>query len=376
MQTAVYYFPNFHVDPRNEAVHGKGWTEWELMKHAGARFPGHMQPKIPAWGYEDEADPAVMAKKIDAAADHGLDAFIFDWYWYEGPFLERALNEGFLGAPNRSRMKFALMWANHDWKNFHPGNRDTANYKITFPWTTRKDTIPYVWDYLIEHYLTQPNYWKINGKPYFSIYAISRFISQMGGVEDAAEVLADFRARAKSAGLPGLHLNAVGLDMLDRSPQSAARHDQVIKAGFDSCTSYNCVCLSEKWMQEFPRVDFQEMADDYIEVAKKTMQALPFPFYPVITTGWDPSPRTIQSEVYDPTPCYPWMAVMESSPEKLADATRKTAELLMTRPADERIMFFNAWNEWTEGSYLEPDNFYGMKMLEAVRDALKPYAEC
>ena len=376
MQTAVYYFPNFHVDPRNEAVHGKGWTEWELMKHAGPRFPGHMQPKIPAWGYEDEADPAVMAKKIDAAADHGLDAFIFDWYWYEGPFLERALNEGFLGAPNRSRMKFALMWANHDWKNIHPGNRDTANYKITFPWTTRKDTIPYVWDYLIEHYLTQPNYWKINGKPYFSIYAISRFISQMGGVEDAAEVLEDFRARAKAAGLTGLHLNAVGLDMLDRSPQSAARHDQVIKAGFDSCTSYNCVCLSEKWMQEFPRVDFQEMADDYIEVAKKTMQALPFPFYPVITTGWDPSPRTIQSEVYDPTPCYPWMAVMESSPEKLADATRKTAELLMTRPADERIMFFNAWNEWTEGSYLEPDNFYGMKMLEAIRDALKPYAEC
>ena len=376
MQTAVYYFPNFHVDPRNEAVHGKGWTEWELMKHAGPRFPGHMQPKIPAWGYEDEADPAVMARKIDAAADHGLDAFIFDWYWYEGPFLERALNEGFLGAPNRSRMKFALMWANHDWKNFHPGNRDTANYKITFPWTTRKDTIPYVWDYLIEHYLTQPNYWKINGKPYFSIYAISRFISQMGRVEDAAEVLEDFRARAKAAGLTGLHLNAVGLDMLDRSPQSAARHDQVIKAGFDSCTSYNCVCLSEKWMQEFPRVDFQEMADDYIEVAKKTMQALPFPFYPVITTGWDPSPRTIQSEVYDPTPCYPWMAVMESSPEKLADATRKTAELLMTRPADERIMFFNAWNEWTEGSYLEPDNFYGMKLLEAVRDALKPYAEC
>ena len=376
MQTAVYYFPNFHVDPRNEAVHGKGWTEWELMKHAGPRFPGHMQPKIPAWGYEDEADPAVMARKIDAAADHGFDAFIFDWYWYEGPFLERALNEGFLGAPNRGRMKFALMWANHDWKNFHPGNRDTANYKITFPWTTRRDTIPYVWDYLIEHYLTQPNYWKINGKPYFSIYAISRFIAQMGGVEDAAEVLADFRARAKAAGLPGLHLNAVGLDMLDRSPQSAARHDQVVKAGFDSCTSYNCVCLSEKWMQEFPRVDFQEMADDYIEVAKKTMRALPFPFYPVVTTGWDPSPRTIQSEVYDPTPCYPWMAVMESSPEKLADATRKTAELLMTRPADERIMFFNAWNEWTEGSYLEPDNFYGMKLLEAVRDALKPYAEC
>ena len=197
MQTVVYYFPNFHTDPRNEAVHGKGWTEWELMKHAGPRFPGHQQPQIPLWGYEDESDPAVMANKIDAAADHGFDAFIFDWYWYEGPFLERPLNEGFLGAPNRNRMKFALMWANHDWKNFHPGNRDTANYKITFPWTTRKETISFVWDYVLEHYLTQPNYWKINGKPYFSIYAVSRFISQMGGIDEAAGVLADFRANAK-----------------------------------------------------------------------------------------------------------------------------------------------------------------------------------
>ena len=66
IQTAVYYFPNYHADPRNEAVHGKGWTEWELMKQAHPRFEGHDQPKIPLWGYEDEADPAVMARKIDS----------------------------------------------------------------------------------------------------------------------------------------------------------------------------------------------------------------------------------------------------------------------------------------------------------------------
>lgn len=63
------------------------------------------------WGYEDEKDPAVMAKKIRAAATHGVDAFIFDWYWYEGgPFLNRCLDEGFLGAPNTDSLKFALMW--------------------------------------------------------------------------------------------------------------------------------------------------------------------------------------------------------------------------------------------------------------------------
>ena len=63
-QTAAYYFPNYHIDPRNEKIHGTGWTEWELMKCARPRFPGHAQPKVPLWGYQDEADPAVMAQKI------------------------------------------------------------------------------------------------------------------------------------------------------------------------------------------------------------------------------------------------------------------------------------------------------------------------
>lgn len=48
---ACYYFPNYHVDPRNEAVHGPGWSEWELVKRAEPRYPGHRQPRVPLWGY-------------------------------------------------------------------------------------------------------------------------------------------------------------------------------------------------------------------------------------------------------------------------------------------------------------------------------------
>lgn len=78
---AAYYFPNWHVDPRNEAAHGPGWTEWEVTQCARPRFPGHRQPRVPVWGYEDEADPQVMARKIAAAADHGVDVFIFSPMW-------------------------------------------------------------------------------------------------------------------------------------------------------------------------------------------------------------------------------------------------------------------------------------------------------
>jgi hypothetical protein len=94
-EVGVYYFPNYHIDPRNEKRYGRGWTEWELVKAARPRFPGHAQPKVPLWGHEDEADPAVMARKIDAAADHGINHFIFDWYWHDqGPFLDRCLWNG------------------------------------------------------------------------------------------------------------------------------------------------------------------------------------------------------------------------------------------------------------------------------------------
>ena len=83
---AAYYFPNYHPDARNAKQHGEGWTEWELVKNARPRFEGHRQPNVPLWGYTDESNPEEMARKIAAAADHGIDAFIFDWYWFDdGP---------------------------------------------------------------------------------------------------------------------------------------------------------------------------------------------------------------------------------------------------------------------------------------------------
>ena len=167
VQIAAFYFPNYHIDPRNEAVHGSGWTEWELMKIARPRFPGHQQPKVPLWGYEDEADPAVMSRKIDAAADSGISAFLFDWYCYnDGPFLERALREGFQKAPNANRLNYALMWANHDWTNCHPLPADRASM-LLYPGAVTPETFERMTDYIIETHFLHPSYWKIDNCPFW-----------------------------------------------------------------------------------------------------------------------------------------------------------------------------------------------------------------
>ena len=125
IDVGCYYFPNYHCnDGRNAQVHGPGWSEWELVKQALPRFEGHHQPLRPLWGYVDESLPEVMERKIAAAADHGIDYFIFDYYYYDdGTFLENCLNQGFLPARNVDRIKFCLMWANHNWMDIHPCSR-------------------------------------------------------------------------------------------------------------------------------------------------------------------------------------------------------------------------------------------------------------
>src|SRR5579863_2039680 len=120
-QVAAYYFGNYHPDERNIIAHGPAWTEWNLVKAAAPRFPGHRQPRIPFWGYEDESDPGVFEKKIAAASASNVGAFLFDWYWYkDGPFLESALTEGYLRSANCKDVKFGVMWANHDWYDIQP----------------------------------------------------------------------------------------------------------------------------------------------------------------------------------------------------------------------------------------------------------------
>ena len=119
MEVTAIYFPSYHRDALNDQWYGPGWNEWRLMEAAQPLFAGHEQPKLCTWGAFDEADPAWMERQIDLAADHGITTFLWDWYWYSGTkFLHRALEEGFLKARNRHRLKFFIMWANHTWGVF------------------------------------------------------------------------------------------------------------------------------------------------------------------------------------------------------------------------------------------------------------------
>ncbi len=139
-EVVAIYYPHWHNYDHGSSWKGEGWTEWEGMKAAVPRFPGHHQPLKPCWGYFDESDPKWTAREIDLAADHGIDVFLYDWYWYSGvKNMEEALEQGFLRAANRQRMKFALMWANHDRRD-HFARSSASSGTSGSPRVTRRTT--------------------------------------------------------------------------------------------------------------------------------------------------------------------------------------------------------------------------------------------
>jgi hypothetical protein len=365
---AVYYFPNYHVDPRNEAVHGPGWTEWELVRRAEPRFPGHVQPRVPSWGYEDEADPKAMARKIAAAADHGVDVFLFDWYWYDdGSFLARGLEQGFLQAKNDDKLQFALMWANHDWVDIHPAKLH-AKPPLLYPGAVTAATFAAMTDYIIDTYFRHASYWRPGGCPYFSIYELHQLIKGLGGLEATRTALQSFREKTRAAGFPDLHLNLVAWQLRILPGETALTNPaEVVKyLGFDSATSY--VWVHHVGLSDFPTTDYRAVMARAVDHWQRAVSGLPVPYYPNVTVGWDPSPRTVQSDRYLPAG-YPFTPVLAgNTPAAFKEALIQARDFLKERPPEQRILTINAWNEWTEGSYLEPDTVHGMGYLEAVRE--------
>ncbi|MFF0267094.1 glycoside hydrolase family 99-like domain-containing protein [Kribbella sp. NPDC004536] len=362
---AAYYFPNYHVDPRNEQWHGKDWTEWELVKRAESRFDGHLQPRIPLDGYLDEADPDVMAAKIALATSHGVGAFLFDWYWYGGrPYLERPLESAFMPNALAGDLKFAVMWANHHWSNIHPWKSATPPTHLESG-TVDAEQFEAATDYIVERYFGHPAYLRIDGAPYLSIYELATLVEGLGGIDAARSALDGLRKRAARAGYPDLHLNAV---IRERQvlPDDGITLDGpalISRLGFDSVTSY-------VWVHHHPMptllTPYADMLEQAVDGWKRYAAEYDQPYYPNITVGWDSSPRTVQSDKFNPAFGYPHTNIIaDATPAHFGRALEQVRGFVAQ--SNVPLVTINAWNEWTEGSYLEPDTLHRHGHLEQIR---------
>lgn len=371
----AYYFPDWHIDERNEAWFGKNWTEWQLVDAARPRFEGHRQPRVPLHGAFDEARPDTAADQIRLAKEYGVDGFLVDFYWYDdGPYLARALDEGLLAAPNKNDIEFALMWANHELVDIFPYDpaSDAAPERLK-DGAIGIEAFRAMALHIIEHYFTQPNYLKIDGKPWFSIYELGNFILGLGGIDAAKAALEWFDAEVIAAGFPGLHLDAViwGIAVLPTAVQVEDPHSLVDVLPFASATSYVWAHHSDTAAHGFPIADPNRLRDEAYAEYESYAHTLNVPFYPNVTVGWDSSPRLQAGAELRQGP-YPQWAVWDQTPDQFRRGLEMARDFLHEHPVPHPIITINAWNEWTEGSYLLPDTTHELAFLEAICDTFPP----
>ncbi len=360
----AWYFPNWHPDARNDVWHGKGWTEWEVAKCARPRFDGHQQPNSPLWGYEDESDPKVMEKKIDTAAAYGIDGFLWDIYWFEdGGYRFKALDEGFFGASNNTKLKIALMWCNHDPIYVHPASRRHGR-DVLLPGELTPQAIRNGTEYYIKNYFWRENYLRVDGKIYFVFWDVTKLIKSLGGTDGVRLVMDDFRDRVRKAGLGELYLASnIGLVPGAEEEDREKFNHSLTACGFDGCVRYSWPLRGDM----FPAEPYDLFVEDGIQTFAKDAALCDCPTNITVSSGWDCSPRTVQSEIYENIG-YPWTTVVTGSvPEKYEAALRAAKEFAGSDRYTGHFITLTTWNEWTEGNYLEPSEQYGYGFLEAVK---------
>ncbi|MGN0852833.1 MAG: glycoside hydrolase family 99-like domain-containing protein [Kiritimatiellia bacterium] len=365
------YYPHWHRYPKGDEWFGPAWKqgEWTFVRDARPRFPGDRQPLRPYAGFLDESNPLDMEKDIALAANAGIDVFLYDYYYYDGKITqEAALEKGFLGARNRNRMKFALMWCYHERNDqFRPEIGKPRRRLMSLAHTPEE--FQGLIALSIQRYFPRPEYFRHDGRLFFSIYNAPYFFKRHGA--DPVRIRAELdaaRAKVRAAGLGEIHFNA-------QQPRDKAFTEQLRACGFDSVTDYNFPPPAMFPPERRAQLGANgRMEADYVEAvphikakwAERAEGCLPY--IPQVPTGWCATPRCRADVPYpwaknDYPYCWSFTNNTANAFRDLLAAAREHAARDPKRPG---LVYINGWNEYTEGTYLVPNNFDADGFLRAV----------
>ena len=360
-RVCAFIWPSCHDDSlAHELLWPQGMGEWEIINKATPRFEGHGQPKQPLWGCEMDDDPEVVEKWIQTALRYGVNTFVYDWYWYlDQPFLEGALDNGFLKAKSCEKMDFYVMWANHDvprnyWNCYRYGDDKSRLFSGDVP----PEQFETITDRIIEKYFWRKNYAKVDGRPIFMIYSLDDFMESFGGDLQAARGAIDvFRDKCRKAGYPGVYLQCSIWTNGYYNEKYRMKCKEIVETlGIDSFASYNMGGTD---------VDYQKFCTSAVELWDCWDSLLTTAdVYPTVSIGWDDTPRFPEKGEAD-------ICHINRTPELFQATLEKAKEYADRHTEQPHFIYINAWNEWVEDSYLLPDKIHGFAYLEAVRKALK-----
>ena len=344
----AFYLPQFHPIPENDEWWGRGFTEWTNVSKALPQFKGHYQPRLPGeLGFYDLRLEKIMERQIELAKMYGLTGFCFYYYSFNGKrVLERPL-ENFLAAKEAEYdFPFCLCWANENWTK----RWDGAEQHILLEQKHSEADHKSVFLDLIRHF-KDPRYIRIDGKPMILIYRPLL-------IHDLTEMIDVWRSESQKAGLQGIyvvgttafgfnHPDKWGLDALCQIPPHGA---------FTGEINEELVMLNPEYAGSV--YDYADTIEGYLEgLGEAERNRGSFDYFPGVMMGWDNEARKPgKGNVFNratPSLFHKWLA-------HVLDWTKRN------NAPGRQFVFVNAWNEWAEGTYLEPDRRYGYAYLNAV----------
>ncbi len=345
------YLPQFHPIPENDAAWGDGFTEWTNVTAARPLFRGHRQPRLPtALGFTDLRLPETRERQADLARRHGITAFSYYYYWFGGRrLLHRPIDE--VVASGRPDFPFMLCWANEPWTRKWDGLAREVLVPQDYPpgWEAA-----FVAD--IAPIMRDPRYLRLNGRPMLAVYRVAR-------LPEPAASIGRLRAALAQAGFDAVHLLGAWVRLADDD----ALPDDPGALGLDAYFEFPPHGLSARPLTlaaDERAAGFTANAYDYaatVEAALDQIAAAPAERrYRGVMMGWDNTARRGRD-------AFVFHGATPTNFRKWLRASVRAARVEATAP--ETAVFVNAWNEWAEGTYLEPDRDFGEGWLEAVASA-------
>jgi hypothetical protein len=326
IQLGVYYFPGWHST-------SDYWRD--LRGEKNSRSPGKSwEGRYPILGFYPEEEQWVADKHLEWASNYGINFFAYDWYWDGAqPQLDHAI-KNYLKSKGKQQVKFCIMWAN---AYGHPKNLQDFTEMVRF-WCQR--------------YFPEPSYLRVEGQPLvflFSPTELQRDAGRFG--ESVKSLLAKAKKIANDAGLPGIYFVAIS----DTKPQPALLQ-LFLNQGFSAYTGWNYSGGNKEQI-----LDYDGMVDTYLSYyeAARNLSA-PLPYLVPASPGADGRPWFGNKAIFRENP----------TPIKFARMLSSARELARGQTIGPKIVMIEAWNEFGEGSYIEPTTQWKFQYLETIKQVL------
>lgn len=352
----AFYLPQFHPIAENNKWWGEGFTEWTNVTTATPGFIGHEQPKLPSdLGFYDLRNEQNIYQQIELAKQYGIYGFCLYYYWFSGKkLLEKPLDS--ILKNKDWDFNFMICWANENWTRRWDGHHKDVLIQQEYK---DGDALKFIMD--VEDILLDPRYIRKDNRPVLLVYRAEN-------LAEPFKYISTWRSYFS---------NKHGIELYILSIQGIEYSDGRIM-GFDSSILFNPLSIKSQTQKTIPKYSieskkidnrFNGTVFDYRKVALNIAgHTSPFPAYQSIMPAWDNAARRKNGQS---------TTFFNSNPDIYGTWLKNILELNQQKNSSfsNEYVFINAWNEWAEGAYLEPDLMYGHAYLNRTAEVLAKYSK-